>query len=60
MTTTLGAARLRRQPNNGMHPTCDTAAVKFLQWLGRAVDAGRYTASRLFLKFLPQNQRLRC
>ena len=28
-------------PNNGMHPTADTTAVKFLQSCGAAGDAGR-------------------
>ena len=23
--------------NNGMHPTCDTLPLMFLQWLGRAM-----------------------
>jgi len=31
--------------NNGMHPTADTTAFKFLQTLGAAGDAGRYAAS---------------
>jgi hypothetical protein len=30
------------QSNNGMHPTADTQAVKFLQSLGAAGDAERY------------------
>jgi hypothetical protein len=29
-------------PNNGMHPTRDTTAVKFLQWPWRAGDAERW------------------
>ena len=31
--------------NNGMHPTADTIALNFQQWLGAAGDAGRYAAS---------------
>ena len=30
--------------NNGMHPTDDTTAVKFIQSLGAAGDAGRYAS----------------
>jgi hypothetical protein len=29
-------------PNNGMHPTADTQAVKYLQRCGAAGNAGRY------------------
>jgi hypothetical protein len=32
-------------PNNGMHPTADTTAFKYLQRHGAAGDAGRYAAS---------------
>jgi hypothetical protein len=30
--------------NNGMHPTADTMALKFLHMCGAAGDAGRYAA----------------
>ncbi|MDQ3818213.1 MAG: hypothetical protein M3362_11120 [Acidobacteriota bacterium] len=29
-------------PNNGMHPTADTAALMYTESLGAAGDAGRY------------------
>ena len=32
------------QPNNGMHPTRDTTALKLQRKLGRAGDAGRSAA----------------
>ncbi len=32
-------------PNNGLHPTADTAAVIYPQRLGAAGDAGRSAAS---------------
>ena len=35
---------LNAPPNNGMHPTADTTALKFLQRCGAAGDAGRYAA----------------
>ena len=31
----------RAEHNNGMHPTADTIALKFLQKCGAAGDAGR-------------------
>ena len=31
-------------PDNGMHPTANTTALKFLQWLEAAGDAGREAA----------------
>jgi hypothetical protein len=38
-----------------MHPTRDTAALKFPHWLGRAGDAWRWAAevNKSELKFLP-------
>ena len=32
---------MRAAHNNGMHPTADTTALKYLQGLGAAGDAGR-------------------
>ena len=44
-TITKGIFHKYGEPNTGLHPTADTTALKFLQWLGAAGDAGRYLAS---------------